>query len=798
MANLGYYILRFKEYDDDIINFLINVNARLIMSPRTQSNVFIVPLDVVTSYDFASIKVRHRDMESEFISGKEPSSDDVYAELQKLSTPQQKINFLLFLLYKHFKLNEQENSIFKRCLFTQIKNLVDIKNNTEVFDTKLHQISENLIIPGLYNAARYRREFENLGIYSSKNQDPEIMLRNGMIIKFSEIQTYANAVPSKFLEILHGIVISKIDTMYDFSSYVVNGSFICNNPKTQIIFPAKVYGTLSLTNGSFCGISIQKIPNGTTSVNLTNTVTSFESLNKIEFPDTVTKVVVSHSLLNKATKDPLAVEFYTSHKNIMVIDERGYTLQLALESKHKEQPNTPIKESTPAQTPKPVVNIPVKNGDDLTRADLEQLLLNDAEFIEQLRNIYPDYDLARLIKSVTPATKYQQKLHSSTNNILSICIPVTCILQVKKDILDCAVKCANHKQNNVITNTQTQQPEIGQQLKSSRIRNQRKSINKYIPTSVFKLIAKACGDDKNKLYTLLSTVNQINADYSKKAGERAIVHISKDGTITAVPNIETRAGCACTQRLPDVSNKGAARIVWTIQGNKMVAIAFYADHSDNNDERDYNTIALPNAQKGCLIDGTDISDVNLDERDAAGNPKYLKVKDLLPMYKPREKAPKPEPQTVAVPQEPTPAYVLTPGDLYRFNVFYNQIQFRISSINHGISTYICQPCADSNFITNIYKTLGTICLMYSINNPKSPQITQVAYNTKTRIAGSRSGYSSDYKDVKRRESTIQHNCSLLEQMCKDYYTDSYKNLPSSKQTDIKTLLRRLGILENTQ
>ena len=774
MAQLGYYILRFKEYGNDVINFLTKFNAGVISLPQTQSTVFIVPLQAVTTYDFAAIKVNYKEnMESQFINGKEPDSGNVLAELQKLSTPQQQVNFLIFLLYKHFGVDKPEHAIFKKYLFTRIQDLMHTTNSEE-FNEKLSKISQSLIITGDYTTARYRREFENLGMYSTKNQDPEVMLRNGTIIKFSQLQSYTTKIPSKYLEILHSIDISKINTDVDFSRYTVCGDFICNDPKADVKFPIQVCGTFSLT--SYKSGSIEKIPNGATCINLTHSIQDFEQLNKMILPESVTKIIVAHSLLNAAKKDTNAKTFYASHKVITVIDEKGCTLQFVLQSMDSDQ-NSEKKRTSPSKPQITQINtpsIPQKSNDELTRSDLLQLLTNDNTFMEQLAVICPEFELKRLIYAATPSIQYPQKLLDPKQNILSVCVPDTDIPKVKQAILDNATKRAAHTQNKKAPGT-TQQIENGPQQKTEKTRNVRKNISKYIPENVFKQIVKACGDDTTKLYTILSTVNQINIDYSNQE-LRAISHIDKGGKCTAIQDMETRAGRACTQRFPGVRDKGAKRIVWTIHGKTMVAIAFYEDHGDN-DEAEYNKVALRQAQRGCLIDGTDISHINFNELDGAGKPKYLNVKDLLPIYKPREKAPQTIPTIVAVltPVEDP----LTETDLRGFSAFYQQIQKSIPSINSAMQRYIGQACADPYFVIEMYQNFGTICAMYNIKRPETPEIKPSAYGTETKIAGSRSGFSTDYRTVKRAERSIKTQYYKLNQCCNIYrnrYYDKYQTL----------------------
>lgn len=90
---------------------------------------------------------------------------------------------------------------------------------------------------------------------------------------------------------------------------------------------------------------------------------------------------------------------------------------------------------------------------------------------------------------------------------------------------------------------------------------------------------------------------------------------------------KTKGGKAATQALESKDNR---RIVWTINPTDkiMVATAFFKQHDKGNQANDYNSIALPNAAKGYLMDGKTVVNQELVQSD-----EFLKVSDLLEQYK---------------------------------------------------------------------------------------------------------------------------------------------------------------------
>ncbi len=550
--------------------------------------------------------------------------------LEDFTLIRDKINFIYSLAANDINTVSQDPwvklsyKIFQKFILTKIKD-IESQSGPELQNQMIDNLMNHTIILDKILKEKHDSFFEDLG-------KPRQTIPATCKVLLSDC-TYADLFglnKDKHYKIMHSIDASKLRQDFDFSTFDINGDFICiNSKKATIKFPKQINGAFDLTG---CKFTLNRIPNGATTVNLSHTtIKNFIDLQTINFPDTTTEVVLDTAIIknilklleNKNNTDPEIIaykKFIQKHPKIQVVNHgRNLILQQELENKQSALPQ--VKDTTQNVSVPAQVVIPEKTDDWLAPEELKEILLA----------LYPELesvdDLDRLIQRARNLNSKVQKSTMKYNGIQVICVHKNSVHQVMENIRDINAKTPKH-----IIHVQKKQSVEKAEPKQATVKKLKGiKYKKYIPTSVYKQIKSACGDSMQLFISVLERISMINTNYSTTQNNIPLQYIDKDGQTHNIPNTTHKLYKAATTSITSLDNR---RIVLTINPDDkiIVATAFFADHVNNSkNDKKYNDIAIPNAASGLLMDGKTPVTRDLiksgDFIDIDAKLKELKVKD---------------------------------------------------------------------------------------------------------------------------------------------------------------------------
>lgn len=483
---------------------------------------------------------------------------------------------------------------------------------TQEKEEVLDRFSKNAIIDGQTIEYKIGQMADVIGkLKNSKNLYLPVLLDDGSYVNLFELDNNTEH------HIMCSVDVSKINQITDFSNLIINGDFFCENAKKPIILPKIINGSLDLYAYPFIS-DIIHIPTGVIAVNLTHCIKSFEDLNKLKFPETVTTVWVARSLINKALKNPEELKqiqiFADKHPNIKIFDDRERSLQEALEQKQQEPKKAKEQPVTPIVVQKQ--EILEKTNDWLTRKEIIDILSKDSRFVDVK-------DLDRLIKRATNTNSALTE-NKMVNSQSVLCVHVDNIENVANAVL----QIISEEQARVNKKEQSKKASVKKDKKAEKSEKQNidqpeiLEIEKYIPKNIWKDICSSCKDSSQLLHSVLDNINKINVDYTKQKLSGSVQYIGEDGQFQVISDIDKKEGRALGQT---IEKNDKRRIVWTINpaDKIIVATAFFETHAETIKVAKPYQDARKYAAKGQNTDGISVT------YDLVIKNNYLKVSDLL-------------------------------------------------------------------------------------------------------------------------------------------------------------------------
>lgn len=532
-----------------------------------------------------------------------------------------KINFMYFLCnYKVATRNTTPEFTYYEKIFKQflLNKLVAVESETD--PVKQNQMLENIMRLFMFPErvlADINDAFLDLGKVKYTNNQPCVPMfaSDGLRANLFEMDL------TKHYRIMHSVNVSKLKHSADFSNMDINGDFVCKNQKkVKIIFPHKING---LFDCSGYGFDIDRIPDGATIVNLEYATDSFAKLNKIAFPGTVQKLIIKSSMikniiksLEKSGDDAELIacrEFMAKYPNIKIVDNEE---KLVLQDELQKRKTQKVQYVKPVIMEKTVTKTtPLKPDEWLSPDEVKSVVFKS----------HPEWqDTANFDRIIQRARNLNTDVRKQTmkhNDQDCLCI---CEQDIEKLIKNIRSVLSKEEKRVVKTQVQTTPTKQKEQVpvKSKKLKGVK--FKKYIPTSVYKQIEKACGDSKTLLVSVLDRINQINHDYTQLQEHTPLQHIDKTGERTTIPNTEYKGGMAATVFIESLDNR---RIVLTInpQQKIVIVIAFFLDHVNNKKQtKAYTIVAIPNAARGLLMDGkTSVT------RELISSENYVDVEEKL-------------------------------------------------------------------------------------------------------------------------------------------------------------------------
>ena len=606
---------------DDAVKFLIDTDA-VICSPGNlpyangQKNpdfVFIADaeniysvlqnsktknIDKIRLFDYSLKHTEH------FSKMHHSAKNDNQLVLEDFPLMRDKINFIYSLAANDINTVSQDPwvklsyKIFTKFILTKIKD-IESQSDPELQNQMIDNLMNHTIILDKTLKEKHDSFFEDLG-------KPRQTIPATCKVLLSDC-TYADLFglnKDKHYKIMHSIDASKFKQDFDFSNFDINGDFICVNQKRgNIIFPDTVNGTFDLTG---CKFTFNRISNGAINVNLSHTtIKNFIDLQKINFPDTVTELILDTAIIknilklleNKNDTDPEIIaykNFVQKYPKIQIVNHnRKLILQHELANISTVAPHTIKKEVVQNAISSVNIVVPSKTDEWLAPEELKDKLLT----------LYPELesvdDLDRLIKRARNLNSKVQKSTMKYNDIQVVCVHKNSVQQVMENIRDIESKTPKH----IMPVQKKQSVEKTEQKQATVKKLKGIKYKKHMPASVYKQIKSACGDSMQLFISVLERISMINTNYSTTQNNIPLQYIDKDGQIHNIPNTTHKLYKAATTSITSLDNR---RIVLTINPDDkiIVATAFFADHVNNiKNDKKYNDIAIPNAASGLLMDG---------------------------------------------------------------------------------------------------------------------------------------------------------------------------------------------------
>lgn len=338
--------------------------------------------------------------------------------------------------------------------------------------------------------------------------------------------------------------------------------------------------------GDWCIGPESVLPIGASELICLHSISSIGDLMNL-LPESIQIVRVRNSIFNNIGKKEdvsIAKSFIELYPDVVVYDERGQTLtQKVLEKTQtisilEKQPVSEINSDSP--------KVALKTSDWVSADEFIAYVKAKKIFID-----VSDTDLKRYFqqaRSKKSGLNIESQIMLRTDNQRVACIKKSDVdtvvgyikqLQQQKADKDKKKVPAKKKQDET-TNVQEESSETisvspvycldGKEVAKTKIKKYfTKKVKKQIP--------------KNAMLDVLKTIKKVNINPGATKGEN-VFYIDDNGDMCSLPTLEFKtAKCLC-QALP---NNNAARIVWALKGDIMVAINFFKNHGGDKEGNVY-------------------------------------------------------------------------------------------------------------------------------------------------------------------------------------------------------------------
>lgn len=349
---------------------------------------------------------------------------------------------------------------------------------------------------------------------------------------------------------------------------------------------SKVYSDAKIFDSGDWRITPDSVlPNGISELICLHSISSIGDLIGV-LPHSTEIVRVRNNIFNNIGKKEdvsIAKSFIELYPDVVVYDERGNTLaQITSEKLDLKNKKTSV---APKQDTAEIIRLPVKTPEWICAEDFVKYVTEN--------NILTQLSKEELKRYFQQARSAKARLNlESCQMWLADDVQVSCvkakdidkIVQYiqKQEAAKAAPKKTEEKtpvkktaKTTVNTETSTQETPRTCCLKEKTV--EKTEIKKYFTKKVKKQIPK------NAMLDVLKTIKKVNINPGATKGEN-VFYIDDNGDMCSLPTLEFKtAKCLC-QALP---NNNAARIVWALKGDIMVAINFFKNHGGDKEANVY-------------------------------------------------------------------------------------------------------------------------------------------------------------------------------------------------------------------
>ena len=349
---------------------------------------------------------------------------------------------------------------------------------------------------------------------------------------------------------------------------------------------SKVYSDAKIFNSGVWRITPDSVlPNGISELICLYSISSIGDLIGV-LPHSTKTVRVRNSILTSVMKTDkefeLAQKFIQQHPGVSVIDKHGNTLaQITSEKLDLKNEKTSV---APKQDTAEIIRLPKKTPDWICADDFVKYV-KENNILTQLgkEELKRYFKQARSAKAGLNLESCQMWL---ADDVQVSCVKAKDIDKIVKYIQQQeAAKAAPKKteektpvkktaKTTANTETSTQETPRTCCLKEKTV--EKTEIKKYMKKSVKKAVEKKCGNNK-VFQDFLQTINNVNL--MPRETDTNILNINDQGVISPISSLDFKCGTCISQPLP---NSNAARVIWVIKGNDLIAIKYFPSHDGKN------------------------------------------------------------------------------------------------------------------------------------------------------------------------------------------------------------------------
>ncbi len=348
---------------------------------------------------------------------------------------------------------------------------------------------------------------------------------------------------------------------------------------------SKVYSDAKIFNSGDWRITPDSVlPNGISELICLYSISSIGDLIGV-LPHSTEIVRVRNNIFNNIAKKEdvsIAKSFIELYPDVVVYDERGNTLaQITSEKLDLKNEKTSV---APKQDTAEIIRLPKKTPDWICADDFVKYV-KENNILTQLskEELKRYFQQARSPKAGLNLESCQMWLPDDKQ---VSCVKAKYIDKIVKYIQQQeAAKAAPKKTEEktpvkktakTTVNTETSTQEIPRTCCLKEKTVEKTEIKKYMKKSVKKAVEKKCGNNK-VFQDFLQTINNVNL--MPRETDTNILNINDQGVISPISSLDFKCGTCISQPLP---NSNAARVIWVIKGNDLIAIKYFPSHDGKN------------------------------------------------------------------------------------------------------------------------------------------------------------------------------------------------------------------------
>lgn len=330
-----------------------------------------------------------------------------------------------------------------------------------------------------------------------------------------------------------------------------------------------------------------KLPGGISELICLYSIASLDDLIGV-LPDSVNTVHVRNKILNNITKDTIesAQRFTSVYPAVSVFDERRNSLQQRIAELSNDKEPVLVEQKKDKKNTKN--NTPIKTDEWISKDDFINCVRAEGQFSELNDECLERYfKMARSKKSGLNITSIDML---RSDGVQVSCVKKQDMYLIVKYIYEALTQAQKQKEKTVKSREKAvvSQDTLSQPTSNNSEQGCYFDAKKVVKTKVNKYIHKQIIDSIHNgnraiFLKVLQTIDLLNVIPTDTKGNK-VCYINDKNVLVPIPDLKLKSVKCICQAMP---NNNAARIVWAIQGNDLIAFEYFAKHEDSRAEVAY-------------------------------------------------------------------------------------------------------------------------------------------------------------------------------------------------------------------